>query len=468
MGWTLSQIKVRYFAALIVITGLVLASTSAQTTLTQVPTFAVKSSEQYILVGGQNGTWFEPGQAPRLYRIFLLNYSVTSLGPLPLSGTVWSGSWNGSQWLISGWGSVIGPNASNPYIYLYDGQNQVIAGTQRLWTAQSSWHGGDVFAANYNGSEWLLSGLGSDWLPSGWASRSTGQLSNHMSLATFNGYNFTDLSGDVPNQWDAILFANAWNGHYWLIGGGWQGNEGVLYRYNGTNFIDLSSQLEYAMSQNDRGGQFHSVQAIEWNGDYWLVGGVGFLAKYDGLNFTDLTPDLNAVLEPRHALDFTSCCNAVNAIAWDGASWRLGGGAPVGTSEPLTAWAVSYDGKTFTDLTSIIPSYIARAPHGSSILSISYSDGSWFFGGYVNDRGLLFSLANSVVTDLSEMINGTVTTVNWVGALPATPHEAFSNPTSSFGNYVLVPIMIVLIASALAIKYGKRRRSSQSKSILNP
>jgi len=317
-----------------------------------------------------------------------------------------------------------------------------------------SWHGGDVFAASYGGREWLLSGLGSDWLPSGWASRSTGRLSNHLALALFDGYNFTDLSGDVPNQWDGVLFANAWNGHYWLVGGGWQGNEGVLYRYNGANITDLTSELDSAMWQ--RGRQFHSVQAIAWNGDYWLVGGVGFLAKYDGQNFTDLTPGLNAALGRRHSLDYLSCCNAVNAIAWDGTSWQIGGGAPVATPEPLTAWTASYDGVSFTDLTSLIPSYIANARNGSSILTAYSSNVTWFFGGYANERGFLFSLTNSAVNNLSKMINDTVTCVNWIGGWLPTSRQSFLNPITAFGSYLLAPIAVIVIATALAIRYRKQ------------
>ena len=145
----------------------------------------------------------------------------------------------------------------------------------------------------------------------------------------------------------------------------------------------------------------------------------------------------------------------MNAIAWDGVSWRIGGGAPVATPQPLTAWAASYDGESFTDLTPLIPSNVANNQHGSSILSICSSDGSWFFGGYANRRGFLFSLTNTVATDLSETINDTFTTVNWVGA---ETHETAPNPISALGNYGLFLIVIVLIGTVLAIKYRKHNR----------
>jgi hypothetical protein len=153
----------------------------------------------------------------------------------------------------------------------------------------------------------------------------------------------------------------------------------------------------------------------------------------------------------------------VNAIAWDGTSWRIGGGAPVATLQPLTAWAASYDGERFTDLTSLIPSYIANAPGGSSILSICPLNGLWFFGGYANGRGFLFSLANSGATDFSEMVNATMTSVNWVGAWPEMLREVPSNPISALGTYELVPIVVVLIGIALAMKWRKHNRRRQSK-----
>ena len=359
--------------------------------------------EPYILVGGQNGTWFRPDQRSKLYKVSISNRSVTQLMPTIGPSVVWAGGWNGSQWLISGFGaSSSAADASNPFIYLYDGQNQILAGTQHLGEQQASWNGGDVFAASYDGDEWLVSGLGFGEIP--------GSLkpSNRMALGLFDGYNFTDLSSDVPDQWDAILFANAWNGQYWLVGGGWEGNEGVLFRYNGTNFTDLSAQLDTVVPQYD------SVQAIGWNGDYWLVGGVGFLVKYDGLNFTDLTPELNAVITSRSPLHYDRCCNSVNALAWNGISWLIGGGAPLLAAQPLTAWLAAYDGNTFSDLSTLLPSNIVNPAQNSSILTIAYSDDSWFMGGYANDRGMLLSYANSTITNLSYLVNS-MSTVNWVG-----------------------------------------------------
>jgi hypothetical protein len=96
--------------------------------------------DKYVLVGGQSGSWFRPRQNPKLYKIFLSNYSVTQLTPVQSEGTVWTGGWNGSQWLISGWGTVPGPRGSDPYIYLYDGETQIVAGSLNQFESESSWH----------------------------------------------------------------------------------------------------------------------------------------------------------------------------------------------------------------------------------------------------------------------------------------------------------------------------------------
>ena len=234
-----------------------------------------------VLVGGQNGTWFEPGQSPRLYAVYLQNDSAVQLSPVRSEGTVWGGGYNGSQFLISGWGTD--DASGGPYVFLYDGGSVVAERSLDYYGEASSWSGGDVFAASYNGKEWLLSGLGSGPLSS-----YPGE-GNHMSLGTFNGTVFTDLSNLVPKQHDAILYANAWNGLYWLVGGGYL-RDGTIFTFDGSRIVDLTTQAKHAIPS------FASVQSIEWNGEYWLIGGIGFLAQYNGHNFVDLTQQLKTAV----------------------------------------------------------------------------------------------------------------------------------------------------------------------------
>jgi len=356
----------------------------------------------YILVGGQNGTWFEPGQNPRLVKIFLQNDSVTQLTPVPGQGTVWGGGWNGTQWLVSGWGTDSGTFGSNPYLYLYNGQEQVAQESVDQYNHETSWHGGDIFATSYNGKEWLLSGMGSAPLrtPAG-----TYDYANHMSLAIFNGNNFTDLSTIVPDQGDEILYTNAWNGSLWMVGGGYY-SIGTLFTFDGSKVTNLTPLISEAV------GTFASVLSVKWNGSYWLIGGYGFLAKYDGHKFQDLTPQLSDTI----GKDIISLPLTVNAIGWDGSSWMIGGGIML-AAEPedqqSNAWIASYGTQGFRDLTPLLPTYISKPIIGSSILTISYTDNRWILGGFSDNNAILLEMSPHSITDLSYLIGPTMRYVIW-------------------------------------------------------
>jgi hypothetical protein len=221
-----------------------------------------------------------------------------------------------------------------------------------------------------------------------------------MSLGTFNGKVFTDLSSLVPNQQDAILYTNAWNGQYWLVGGGYT-STGVLFTFDGTTIVDITSQAQNAISN------FASVQSIGWNGQYWLIGGVGFLAEYDGHTFIDLTQQL------KHTI---SDIQSVNAIAWNGQSWIIGGGAPIAQVAQSSAWIATYTSFGFVNLSSTLPSYVGNVTQTSSILTITSLNGSWIIGGYTGNQGSLFAYHNGLLKDYSRLVSG-LTYVNWVSSL---------------------------------------------------
>jgi hypothetical protein len=348
-----------------------------------------------VLVGGQNGTWFEAGQSPRLYKVYLQNDSAVPLSPVPSEGTVWGGGFNGSQFLISGWGTD--DSSEGPYVSLYDGAGVVAEHSLDYYGEASSWSGGDVLAASYNGKEWLLSGLGSGPLQS-----YSANATNHMSLGTFNSTVFTDLSNLIPNQSDAVLYANAWNGLYWLIGGGYLGY-GRIFAFDGSSIVDLTTQAKQAIPS------FASVQSIEWNGEYWLIGGIGFLAQYNGHNFVDLTQQLKTALRKRNLY-------SVNAIAWNGISWMIGGGTPVGQVTPSQAWIATYDSVGFLDLSSALPSYISNAKQTSSTLTITALNEFWIIGGYAGNQGTIFVFNDGYLTDYSSLVSD-MTYVNWASTL---------------------------------------------------
>lgn len=348
-----------------------------------------------LLVGGQNGTWFESGQSPRLYAVYLQNDSAVQLSPVRSEGTVWGGGFNGSQFLISGWGTD--DASEGPYVFLHDRTNVVAEGSLDYYGEASSWSGGDVFAASYNGKDWLLSGLGSGPLSS-----YSADATNHMSLGTFNGSVFTDLSNLVPKQHDAILYANAWNGLYWLIGGGYLG-DGTIFTFDGSRIVDLTTQAKQAIPS------FASVQSIEWNGEYWLIGGIGFLAQYNGHNFVDLTQQLKTAVKKENFY-------SVNAIAWNGQSWMIGGGAPVAQVTPSQAWIATYTSTGFVDLSSALPLNISNATQTSSILTITAANEFWIIGGYSGGQGTLFVSNDGYLADYSSLVSD-MTYVNWASTL---------------------------------------------------
>ena len=349
----------------------------------------------FVFVGGQNGTWFQQRGFPRLDQVSLQDDSAVQLDPVRSGGTVWGGGCNGSQLLVSGWGSDDG--SRGPYVWLYNGAQVVTEGSLDEYGQASSWSGGDVFAASYNGKEWLLTGLGSGPLQD-----YRNYSSNHMSMGTFNGSVFTDLSNLVPDQQDAILYTTAWNGQYWLVGGGYLEN-GVLFKFDGNTTVDLTSQLRNSVAQ------FGSVQSLAWNGEYWLVGGIGFIAEYDGQNFVDLTAQLQRELADNRI-------SSVNAIAWNGQSWLIGGGTPIAQTPPSQAWLASYSSTGFVDLSSTLPLYILNGTDDSGILTITFVDGIWILGGYSGAQGILLGYNEGVSTDYSSLVAG-FTYVDWVSSL---------------------------------------------------
>jgi hypothetical protein len=371
----------------------------------------------YIIVGGQAGIWNTQGQYPALYKLGLAG-DVTTLSLLTIGGegTVWSGGYNGSTWLISGWGSG---KYLNPYISFF---NDTLTGKSRLTDypqigdEQHEWSGGDVFSVGWNGTAWLLTGMGSGVL------YSYAHATNHMSMAVLSANGtFTDLSPSIPGQADEILYANAWNGDYWLVGGGWYGwGKGRLFILSGDRITDITGEIEAAVPT------FNSIQSIAWNGEYFVIGGVGFLAEFYGAKFIDLTPLLDEALSPSDSLHAN---NSVNAISWTGESWMLAGGTPVDDYTGIgihAAWMASYDpgssasvpkASYFRDLTeAVLPSYVSQDDMNSTILTMSCLPGNGCaIGGADSSGGLLLWYDGGNSTDLSSTIYSAMSYVQWIG-----------------------------------------------------
>ena len=403
--------------------------------LCQLPAATASSiSSPFILLGGESGTWFTNSQSPRFLQIAMSPgkklVNLTNEIPTPQDGSIWTGASNGSEWLVSGFCCPSG-NLHGPQIALFGNPslNKILFNTSQVDREMATWWGGDIFTASFGGKgNWLVAGLGSGCLPSYQpggcpTNQSLGCGSNicynHMSLGLFNGSNFVDLSGArelIAQQNDFILYASAWNGHYWLVGGGYESND-ILFRFNPvtSGFTFLTSSIEAAT------GAQGAITSIAWNGKTWLIGGMGFLASYNGKIFTSLTSGLNSALPANGRLSYP---NSVNSIVWDAPTktWVLGGGLPISlVGSPERAWVASYksaDHPSFKNVPTIPANVLSTGQ--SSVLSLAYSGKTLIVGGYdspKSNQGMLLSYDNSTmtVTNMTSSI-GDMGYVDWVGA----------------------------------------------------
>jgi hypothetical protein len=364
------------------------------TTGTDCSTSSALNSRETLIAGGQNGTWFKLGQTPRLYKIALNSTKIEREPTFESQGTIWSGSHNGTHWLISGWGS--NRYGANPPIMIYDSRFLIVYRSTDP-DHNSSWYGGDIFASSYGRNQWLISGMGSGPF--------SGMKGNHMTLATLDGSKFKDLTKFVPRLQLGILYANEWNGTEWMIGGGGD-LQGVLFTFDGTKIQDLTSQASKSVKS------FGPVTSLAWNGTDWLIGGVQSLYIYHDSRFIDVTNTLAGAV----GKEFYS----VNAISWDQQDrmWLLGGGLPKANVKHGRAWIATLSSSNKArDLTALISCYLPS--EGSSILTSSFAGGLWALGGFgTRDNHplpvlLVISLPTYIVNDFSQGLED-LTYVIWV------------------------------------------------------
>ncbi|MDG6904776.1 MAG: hypothetical protein JRN20_03205 [Nitrososphaerota archaeon] len=378
------------------------------------PSFDSSSLPTYILAGGQNGQWFSQSQYPELYRVVFSGdiHEAAPLFTVSGSGTVWTGGWNGSSWLITGWGDSQG---LNPYFEYYDSVAETGVNSSnyaQASAAESEWSGGDIFSSTWNGSMWLLTGMGSGALePDSW-------ISNHYSMAflTRNG-TFIDISSSIPNNSDGILYTSSWNGNYWLVGGGYYGfDNGILLEvFSDGTIVDVTSSIGQWVPELD------SIQSIAWNGTDWMIGGVGFLAEYNPSTggVYDLTGSLDSALGTNDSLGNAET-NSINSIVWTGSEWMIAGGVPIAFegTEKQAAWVAVMDtNNKASDLTAkAIPPSILTENSMSSILSMACDRYGCVLGGFAGDNPVLLWYNGQSTTNLSVSLpSGGMTYVEWVG-----------------------------------------------------
>ena len=353
-----------------------------------------------IIVGGQNGTWFRPGQAPRLLLVNLNDNYIETLNTFGGQGTIWDGSrsLNGSQFLITGWGED--QFKANPPIIIYNDSLSVIYKSVYPTNINESWYGGDIFSSSNNGTAWLISGMGS-------GGNFSTVIGNHMALGLFENGTFTDLTSQIPHLSLGILYANFWNGSLWMVGGGYLDSE-VLFTYHNGLVTDLTEMIKQEIP--DVG----AITSISWNGTDWMIGGDHFLAEYSNNHFIDLTQSLYNIQNP---------FGAVNTIKWDDQSdlWLIGGGEPKAITDPNNAWIAAIStNNIITDFSSLLPTYITRNTEASSILTSTYVNGIWIIGGYyetassVHPLLVAIDLHSHFAIDYSDRLDGYLSYIIWI------------------------------------------------------
>ncbi|MFI5420391.1 MAG: hypothetical protein ACHQ1H_05445, partial [Nitrososphaerales archaeon] len=109
----------------------------------------------------------------------------------------------------------------------------------------------------------------------------------------------------------------------------------------------------------------------------------GFLASYNGKTFTSLTSSLDSALSTNDKLAYP---NSVNKILWNAQTktWILGGGLPISlVGSPEHAWVASYKPGDRPTFKNVpaIPAG-SLSTSQSSVLSLAYSGSTLIVGGY--------------------------------------------------------------------------------------
>lgn len=335
------------------------------------------TSPQFWLVGGKGGA--------------LMKYDGTTwtnlTSSLGFSVNITDIGWNGSEFLIAG---------ENGKISRFDGLSTFTDISSNLSTA---WSGSfSIFAL-----DWSPSGFGNIWLVGG----AGGKLASLPPSSS----TFADKSSSVSGIGE--IQAIEWNGSYWLIGG-YFSSTAKLYTCNATattfysqtmpsyfltepvwaiesnnggdsgiNFIGgrssrylkrtgaVNSPVNTDASHDVRDFGGLNIQTINYNGSYWLIGGVdASLNSYNGYTYSDLKGALTSTAGAAWGAN-----DDVLAIGSNGSFWLIGG---IGT---ISGRFVSFDGSSFANRASDL------GFGSSAIYMIEYdpapnsNQGQWVIGG---------------------------------------------------------------------------------------
>jgi len=262
----------------------------------------------------------------------LITSTLSTFATASIGGDVWIGGTQNASWYPRRW--ICGANGTDNSGTIYYSDNdgvtwRDVSGSKSIFTSS----GGKAF---WNGSQWVMTGAGTvsrlayssnglTWTDCSNVTDNSGSrslfTSNCVDVA-YNGQiwvacgrgNVADNSGCIAYSSDGINWRRAsgigvltqgantpsvnclkWNGYMWLagitVGKGGGSSVGytipsLLYSYNGINWAQVSGST----------GLFNqSCNTIEWNGILWVAGGYGDVSpinslaySYDGFNWTGL------------------------------------------------------------------------------------------------------------------------------------------------------------------------------------
>jgi hypothetical protein len=270
--------------------------------------------------------------------------------------------------------------------FIYDKQPVIAPSTLTETYSVAVGEGGSTLATSADGITWTArtsqlttAGRGISWNGSTWVATGEG---NAAIVSSSDGINWTPRT--LPQL---FLTVNAieFNGSYWLAGGTKTGGAIIAISSDGLTWTEVSSPFTT------------SCNALAWNGTIWVAGGQGtatIATSSDGISWTARTSAINSV-----------CF----AVAWGGPTgsriWVAGGGEGVGTRV-----MTSINGETWT----------SRTTTGIAICySVAWNGVYWLVGGQrastsaisrSDDNGVSWTTVShptTITTCLSLRWNGT-------------------------------------------------------------
>jgi hypothetical protein len=328
-----------------------------------------------------------------LFSVFLLAFPVLHAQE---EGTVTGIAWNGTTWLISYY-------MNGSHLIEYDGQKFV---ELKLPVREEDFNSSAINFLPGNLDYYThLNPSVAGWFRDHWMLGATERI------AKYDGRNFIVM----PFYWSVHKFECAIS--YCIAAGEWPGSTGIseLFVYNGTDFISLSDKLKnitsvalyqaafswnpekgywliafYGSGTDEKGKTIESnlllrydgerflkvmtlppsfrVSAMDYNGEYWLLGGGNKIAIYDGRNLSFIAQlrdneeirvvgwgskywlvgtNSGVIKFDGHRVEKIREELIVNDIEWNGEYWLIGGRDSYSLSPKL----VKYSGESFEDLT---------------------------------------------------------------------------------------------------------------------